>query len=87
MTGKRPARNDKGKIAMSIKHASSVNNYTTKVAQIQNAISNIQEWLDSLPAKDDNHAIPNIDYGHLGTIEHIHNLLGQVSQATDGFNE
>lgn len=72
---------------MSVKHASAVNDYTAKVAEIRNVLENLIEWTDSLPAPDDNNELHGLHYGHLGIIEHIHNLLGQVSQAADGFND
>jgi len=87
MTGNRPARNDEGKTTMSIKQLSSVNIYTAKVIEIQNALANLAEWAESLPAPDDDGNIHSLHYGHLGVIEHIHNLLGQASQATDKFND
>jgi len=87
MTGNRPAQNDEGKTTMSIKQLSSVNIYTAKVCEIQAALANLTEWADSLPAPDENDTIHGLHYGHLGVIEHIHNLLGQASQATDKFND
>lgn len=72
---------------MSIKHASSVNDYVAMVSNIQNALANLAEWATSLPAPDHRGELPTLDYGHLGTIDHIQSLLGQVSQAADKFHE
>jgi hypothetical protein len=72
---------------MSVKHASAVNEYTANVVEIRNALENLLEWVNSLPAPDDNNELHSLHYGHMGTIGHIHDLLGQVSQAADGFHE
>lgn len=72
---------------MSVKQTSAVNDYTAKVIEIRNALENLIEWVDSLPAPDDNNELHSLHYGHLGTIGHIHELLGQVSQAADGFHD
>ena len=72
---------------MSIKHASAVNDYADMVSKIQSALANLAEWAASLPAPDHNGELPNLHYGHLGTIDHIQNLLGQASRAADKFHE
>jgi hypothetical protein len=72
---------------MSVKQASAVNDYTAKMIEIRNVLENLIEWAESLPAPDDQNELHSLHYGHLGTIEHIHNLLGQVSQAADGFHD
>lgn len=72
---------------MSVKNKTAVNTYTAKVCEIQMALANLAEWAESLPAPDDNDEIANLHYGHMGTIDHIHDLLGQVSQAADGFHD
>ena len=72
---------------MSVKQCSHVNTYTAKVIEIRNVLENLIEFVDMLPAPDDNNELANLDYGHLGTIDHIHALLGQASRATDGFHD
>lgn len=72
---------------MSVKNKSYVNDYTAKVIEIRNVLENLIEWVDSLPAPDDNDELHSLHYGHIGTIKHMHNLLGEVSQAADGFYE
>lgn len=72
---------------MSVKQSAAVNDYTARVLEIRNALDNLIEWADSLPAPDDNNELHSLHYGHIGTIRHIHDLLGQVSQAADGFHD
>lgn len=72
---------------MSVKQTSSVNAYTADVIEIRNVLANLIEWVDSLPAPDDNNELHTLHYGHLGTIGHIHTLLAQVSHAADRFND
>ena len=72
---------------MSVKNKSAVNSYAAKVIEIQNVLENLLEWANSLPAPDDNNELHSLHYGHIGTIDHIHKFLGEVSQAADGFHE
>jgi hypothetical protein len=72
---------------MSVKNTSAVNQYTAMVCEIQSALANLSEWAESLPAPDDNNELANLHYGHLGTVEHIHGMLAQVSKAADSFND
>lgn len=72
---------------MSVKNKSAVNDYAAKVIEIQNVLENLLEWANSLPAPDDNNELHSLHYGHIGTIDDIHKLLGQASQAADRFHE
>ena len=72
---------------MSVKQAAAVQEYISKVLEIRSVLENLMEWADSLPAPDDNNELHSLHYGHIGTINHIHDLLGQVSEATDHFHE
>lgn len=87
MTGKRLARSDEGKTKMSIKHVSAVNEYTARVMEIQAVLANLAEWAESLPAPDEEGTIHSLHYGHLGSIQEIHKLLGEISRHADGFHE
>lgn len=72
---------------MSVKNKSAVNDYVAKVIEIQNVLENLLEWANSLPAPDDNNELHSLHYGHIGTIDDIHKLLRQASQAADRFHE
>jgi hypothetical protein len=72
---------------MTVKSKKHVSEYASRVAEIQAALQNILEWTENLPAPDDAYEIPNLHYGHMGTIERIHNLVGEISKATDGFHD
>lgn len=70
---------------MAIKHADSVARYETTVAHLHAVLANLTEFVDSLPAPTETGTLEGMDYGHLGTLEHIKTLLGEASQAIDGF--
>ena len=72
---------------MSVKHAETVNDYTETVVAIRNVLDNLIEFVDSLPAPDDNDELHSLHYGHIGTIEQMQSLLSQVAELADGFNQ
>lgn len=67
---------------MTVKHADSVRRYCSVVAELQNALANLQEFADSLPAPDEQGYLP-FDYGFLGTFDELHKAIKQASQYSD----
>ena len=71
---------------MTIANANSVSEYATAVIQIRGMLENLSEWSDTLPAPDDD-CVPNLHYGHLGTLLVIRRLLREVSSCADQFHD
>ena len=72
---------------MSVKNKLSVQTYILQVTNSRAALANLAEWVESLPAPDDNNELHSLHYGHVGTIDHIFDLIKQAHQAADQFNE
>lgn len=71
---------------MTIKNPSIVEKYAQQVMEIRGVIENLEEFVSSLPAPDENENIPGMDYGHLGTIDHVHTLLTEAFEAIAEFD-
>lgn len=71
---------------MSVKCQKTIDLYASNVAEILNALDNLKEFVESLPAPDEYGELASpMHYGHVGTVRHIHDLIGQALQATEGF--
>lgn len=70
---------------MSIKEASSVAMYITRVADIRSAIATLSQFADSLPAPDAHDNLPSLHYGHLGSLAELQDSLDNAVAATDTF--
>lgn len=70
---------------MSVKNSVSVNRYVDNVIAIRAALENMLEFVDSLPAPDENDELGNMHYGHTGSIELLRQRIAEASQATDRF--
>ena len=44
-------------------------------------LESMQEFVSNMPAPDENGHIPCINYGHIGTMARIHDLLKEASDA------
>jgi len=67
---------------MAIKDSRSVESYIQMVGQLRAALENLTEFVDSLPAPDDDGCIPGMDYADLGDVARLHELIGQACQVT-----
>ena len=68
---------------MSVKNQNSVRQYVKDVAEIRAALENIIEFVDTLPAPDDNNELPTLHYGHVGDIAGIRAAVGEVACRVD----
>lgn len=74
--------------------------YFTTVVDLRNALANLTEFVDSLPAPKaedlenylagksggDCAGLTTINYAHVGSLKHIRSLIGSAIQHTDGFD-
>jgi hypothetical protein len=71
---------------MSVKDTRTVDEYTRNVAAMQAAIEKLQEFVESLPAPDENGHLPSpMDYSHTGSAAFICDMIEQAAKFTDGF--
>jgi len=68
---------------MSVKDETAVARYVTQVTEIQTALAQLHRWASSLPIPTSGVEIPNLHYGHLGTVGRIRERLGEVVQSAD----
>lgn len=71
---------------MTIRTADHVANYAGLTISLTFALENLTDFVESLPAPDDNETVPNIDYGHLGKLIRLHEILAEAALLTDNFN-
>jgi hypothetical protein len=64
---------------MSVRHEETVQRYATQHAQMIAMLENLQEFVSTMPAPDENCNIPGVDYGYTGSVGRIHELLKQAS--------
>lgn len=67
---------------MSIKNPTAVRQYESDVAAAQAAIENLQEFLVSMPAPEDDQ-LPTLHYGHAGLVQEIRFKLAEVVALAD----
>ena len=70
---------------MSIKSQHHVHEYTSLQAETMSALENLLEFVQDIPAPDEDGSIHGIDYGHLGSLQQLHKLLGEASNIADEF--
>jgi hypothetical protein len=71
---------------MSVKDTRTVDAYTRNVAAMQAAIEKLQDFVDNLPAPDENGHLPSpMDYGHTGSVGMVADLVEQAAKFTEGF--
>jgi hypothetical protein len=68
---------------MTVKNASFVGQYVRTRTELLAALENLQEFVENLPAPDESGFIPNLDYGHLGSLGHMHEVIGEVARTAD----
>ena len=67
---------------MTIKNPASVHNYISMVEELRSALANLTEFVNTLPAPDDDMNIPGMDYPQLGDVGRLHELIGEACQIT-----
>ena len=71
---------------MSIKERASVERYTESVVRMRNMLENLIEFVETLPAPDENDELQNLHYGHLSSVIGIVSLVETAVTIADGFN-
>ena len=61
----------------------SVETYARQVMQMRAMVENLSEFLDSLPAPDENEDVQGIDYAFLGSLGEMHGHLVVASEIAD----
>jgi hypothetical protein len=70
---------------MTIKDTKTVDNYCSQVMELRGLIENLSEFINTLPAPDEDHNIQGMNYCHAGSIGHIHSLLVAASEHADEY--
>lgn len=70
-----------------IKDPASVHRYISMVTELRNALENLSEFVGTLPAPDDDMNIPGMNYGQLGDVTRLHELIGEACQLTREITE
>jgi hypothetical protein len=81
-TTARHAMNRSTKLVKVIKDAHTVERYTKQIMQMRAMAENLVEFLDSVPAPVDGQ-ITGIDYGYIGSIGRMHELLKESMEVAD----
>ena len=56
-----------------------VQRYAQQHSEMLAMLDNLKEFVASMPAPDENAVIPGVDYGYVGEVGRIHELLKQAS--------
>jgi hypothetical protein len=67
---------------MTVRHPASVERYAQQHAEMHAMLENLREFLATMPAPDENGDIHGIDYGYLGDVTRVHELLELASEIT-----
>ena len=68
---------------MSVKDPATVSRYAKQHANLVAALANIAEFVESMPAPDEQSHIQNIDYGYTGSVGKMHELILQACNIAD----
>lgn len=72
---------------MSVKHQPTVEAYVRQHAAITMALENLKEFVDTMPAPDENGHIPNVDYGYTGSTGCLFELLTEAMRVADAMSK
>ena len=72
---------------MSVKHLPTVNEYVRQHAAITMALENLQEFVNSMPAPDENGHLPSVDYGYTGSTTCLYELLTEAMRIADAMSK
>ncbi|MEZ6080759.1 MAG: hypothetical protein R3C09_19820 [Pirellulaceae bacterium] len=70
---------------MSIKHKESVESYVACHVDIVAALENLVEFVQNVPVPNDDGVLPNLRYGHLGTLKQMRVHLADAMRMADAF--
>lgn len=62
-----------------ISDENTVQQYATQHAQMVLMLENLQEYVGTMPAPDEDGNIPGVDYGYIGDVGRVHALLKEAS--------
>ena len=71
-----------GEKTMTVKNESTVKRYLRWHSEMAAMIDNLREFINSMPTPDDGE-IAGIDYGYIGSIGRMHELLKEFSEVAD----
>ena len=63
-----------------IDHPNAVQQYAKQVMEMRAMVANLAEFLDSLPAPDENEDVVGIDYAGLGSLNEMHGHMVAASE-------
>ena len=72
---------------MSIKHKEAVDTYVACHAELTAALENLMEFVQNMPAPDEDGVLRNLHYGHLGTIQQMRVHLAEAMRMADAFSQ
>lgn len=72
---------------MSIKHKEAVDTYIACHADLTAALENLTEFVQNMPAPDEDGVLANLHYGHLGTIQQMRVHLAEAMRMADAFSK
>jgi len=64
---------------MTVRNEKTVQLYAKQYFDLLAMLENLQEFVSTMPAPDENGDIPSVDYGYTGSIGHMWELLRQAS--------
>jgi len=70
---------------VSVKNEQAVADYWRCVAELRAGLANLQEFVDTLPVADRTGIPSPFHYGHLGTVQRLHEMIGNASKMVDSF--
>ena len=68
---------------MSIKHQPTIDRYIRQHNELAVALENLAEFVESMPAPDEDGRLPNIDYCYTGSVTRIHELVCEAMRIAD----
>jgi hypothetical protein len=60
-----------------------IERYCRQHAELMAAIENLQEFVATMPAPDENGTLQNVDYGYTGSLDRIHTLVTEAMETAD----
>lgn len=72
---------------MAVKDIRTVNTYAANHAKMLAAIENLREFIESMPAPDEDGNIPNVDYGYTGSAEEMAKHLAEACRIADAMSK
>jgi hypothetical protein len=67
---------------MTVRDFKSVERYAKQYIEMNAMIDNLREFLATMPAPNEDDEIEGVDYGYLGDVTRVHELLELASEIT-----